>query len=468
MHHSVSVIIAFAAVCAIALPASSQPPQLNESAESSGHSHDTVTWDDGATRDFVIHESCNASETIQLRKGLADAVSLANHAKQHILRWGNSSEHYQKYFGAAPSGEAIGYYEKVINGDRGNALFRCDNPDGNCQLPEWGGHWRGENATGETVICPLSYETRRPLEELCAIGYTVAESESNTYFGSDLLHRLYHMPAFGENYVEHFAEDYAGALELAKANATLTTHDSDTLQYFALDVYAYDIVVPGVGCPGTVPEASLSIEIPQTSNMAGTPAVETAGAQSPAAQATTIQTPAAEPPTPASSGTASAAVDVPPTTSDVRTFSAEDFPSSRPYQEGPQGTATSIIALSPGTESPLPTWKTINTLNMAFAPTAVRVAQGLGITTSSFLAGTLYTISTLAVPAILTASSSPSTMLAQWHNLFSKGIKMGPTLALVGAANYLYLAYGAYNSTNERALWKTYLGAAVGTVGIVP
>ncbi|KAI4287933.1 MAG: hypothetical protein L6R35_002805 [Caloplaca aegaea] len=199
---------------------------------------------------------------MQLRKGLADAVALADHAKAHILRWGNSSEHYRKYFGNAPSGEAIGYYEKVINGDKGNALFRCDNPDGNCDQPEWGGHWRGENATDETVICPLSYATRRPLEQLCALGYTVAESESNTYFGSDLLHRLYHMPAFGENYVEHFAEDYAGALELAETNETYTTHDSDTLQYFALDVYAYDIVVPGIGCPGGESAPSSATETP--------------------------------------------------------------------------------------------------------------------------------------------------------------------------------------------------------------
>ncbi|KAL8747911.1 MAG: hypothetical protein Q9184_007537 [Pyrenodesmia sp. 2 TL-2023] len=90
------------------------------------------------------------------------------------------------------------------------------------------------------------------------MGYTVAEGETNTYFGSDLLHRLYHIPAFGENYVEHFAEDYAEVLELAKTNETYATHDSDTLQYFALDVYAFDIVVPGIGCPRTVPEAANS------------------------------------------------------------------------------------------------------------------------------------------------------------------------------------------------------------------
>lgn len=132
---------------------------------------------------------------------------------------------------------------------------------------EWGGHWRGDNATDETVICDLSYETRRPLEQLCAFGYTVAGSETNTYFGSDLIHRLFHMPAFGENYVEHFAENYAGALELARTNATFATHDSDILQYFALDVYAYDITIPGVGCPGT--------EGATTSTTSGTPAAAT-------------------------------------------------------------------------------------------------------------------------------------------------------------------------------------------------
>ncbi|KAL8975936.1 MAG: hypothetical protein Q9205_007964 [Flavoplaca limonia] len=265
MRCSVSIITAFAAVGTFALPAAVLPRQ-----HSDDHSHDAAAaaWDEGATHDFVIHESCNSTEMIQLRKGLADAVILADHAKHHILRYGNSSDHYRKYFGDAPSGEAIGHYERVINGDKGNALFRCDNPDGNCEQPEWGGHWRGENATNETVICPLSYSTRRPLEQLCAMGYTVAESESNTYFGSDLLHRLYHMPAFGENYVDHFAETYAEALELAQTNSSYATHDSDTLQYFALDVYAYDIAVPGVGCPGTVTVEASSMEEPASSAMA--------------------------------------------------------------------------------------------------------------------------------------------------------------------------------------------------------
>ena len=120
------------------------------------------------------------------------------------------------------------------------------------------------------MICDLSYSTRRPLEQLCGFGYTVAGSESNTYWGSDLIHRLYHMPAFGEAYIEHFTEDYAEVLEQAKTNATYATHDSDVLQYFALEVYAYDIAVPGVGCPGIVTEAISSAEATPASTVAHT------------------------------------------------------------------------------------------------------------------------------------------------------------------------------------------------------
>lgn len=92
------------------------------------------SWNQGATTEWQIHSSCNASEARQIRRGLAEAVELAGHASEHILRWGNSSEIYQKYFGDAPTGEAIGFLEKIATGDRGGALFRCDDPDGNCAL----------------------------------------------------------------------------------------------------------------------------------------------------------------------------------------------------------------------------------------------------------------------------------------------------------------------------------------------
>jgi activator of HSP90 ATPase len=85
---------------------------------------------------------------------------------------------------------------------------------------------------------------------MCALGYTIAGSETNTFWAADLLHRLFHMPSFGQNWIDHFADGYEEVVDQVLENATLSTHDSETLQYFALEVYAYDIAVPGEGCPG--------------------------------------------------------------------------------------------------------------------------------------------------------------------------------------------------------------------------
>lgn len=85
---------------------------------------------------------------------------------------------------------------------------------------------------------------------MCSQGYTVSESETNTFWAGDLLHRLYHMPAIGQGLVQHFADGYEGVLEMAGGNSTESVRDSETLQYFALEVYAYDVAIPGVGCVG--------------------------------------------------------------------------------------------------------------------------------------------------------------------------------------------------------------------------
>jgi hypothetical protein len=89
-------------------------------------------WDAGAVNEYFIHESCNSTQAAQIADGLKEAVELAEHAKKHILRWGNSSELYQKYFGNDPPYTAIGSYDVVVNGDKTGIIFRCDNPDGNC------------------------------------------------------------------------------------------------------------------------------------------------------------------------------------------------------------------------------------------------------------------------------------------------------------------------------------------------
>ncbi|GIC90936.1 major allergen Asp F2 [Aspergillus udagawae] len=229
-----------------ALPTSPSPV----SARANPHEPVFFSWDAGAVTSYPIHSSCNATQRRQIEAGLDEAIELARHAKAHILRWGNESEIYRKYFSNRPTMEAIGAYDVIVNGDKADVLFRCDNPDGNCALEGWGGHWRGENATHETVICDRSYTTRRSLLTMCSQGYTVAGSETNTFWAADLMHRLYHVPDVGQGRIEHFADGYDEVIALAKGNGTESTHDSEALQYFALEAYAFDIAVPGVGCAG--------------------------------------------------------------------------------------------------------------------------------------------------------------------------------------------------------------------------
>ncbi|KAF1810518.1 hypothetical protein P152DRAFT_491586, partial [Eremomyces bilateralis CBS 781.70] len=112
------------------------------------------------------------------------------------------------------------------------------------------GHWRGANATQESVICPLSCLNRLPLETVCGRGYTVAASPLNTYFAVDLLHRLFHAPQINEDTISRYSENYTDARVLARSGPTKSARDSEALQLFAIDIYAYDVAVPGAGCSG--------------------------------------------------------------------------------------------------------------------------------------------------------------------------------------------------------------------------
>jgi hypothetical protein len=91
-----------------------------------------TAWDSGAVPQFPIHASCNATQHQYIRNGLEETLTISRQARDHILRWGNSSAIYQKYFGNAPTGEPIGWFTKIVDGDKAGVLFRCDDPDQNC------------------------------------------------------------------------------------------------------------------------------------------------------------------------------------------------------------------------------------------------------------------------------------------------------------------------------------------------
>ena len=86
---------------------------------------------------------------------------------------------------------------------------------------------------------------------MCGHGYDVANGRSANYWAGDLVHRLYHTIPIGEGAVDHHADGYHGCLELAAGeNYTLAASNSATLSYFATEVYAFDISIPGEGCLG--------------------------------------------------------------------------------------------------------------------------------------------------------------------------------------------------------------------------
>jgi len=240
------------------VPRGQATPTLSAPKES-GTPNKIYDWSDGWKASFSIHQSCNSSLRAQLQQGLDETVQLAQHARDHLLRWGNHSEFTQKYFGNGSTATPIGWYDRIVAADKTGMLFRCDDPDRNCETQKnWAGHWRGSNATTETVICPLSFQARRPLSSVCNLGYTVAESKLNTYWATDLMHRLLHVPTVSEGIVDHYADNYTSVVELAKSKSEKSGIDSNALQFFAIDVWAYDIAAPGVGCTGKPPKAELS------------------------------------------------------------------------------------------------------------------------------------------------------------------------------------------------------------------
>ncbi|WWC90932.1 uncharacterized protein L201_005870 [Kwoniella dendrophila CBS 6074] len=202
--------------------------------------------------DVTIHESCNSTQRRMLEKALADTWEVATFAQEYVVTNGAQDPVFQKYFGTKPEAfsTVAGVWETLLTSNKEGVLLRCDNIDGNCGQVGWRGHWRGDNATSETVICDASYTDRYFNEYFCMNGYTVAGSPLGTHWSIDLIHRMFHVPTNTNGLVGHYSEDYASALELAEHNSTYSPIDSDALQAFAAHVYAVEVAKGGDACVG--------------------------------------------------------------------------------------------------------------------------------------------------------------------------------------------------------------------------
>lgn len=78
------------------------------------------SWSTPADReivaDFPIHQSCNQSQQLQLRRGFFDMKRLLREAADHILLHGNQSELFTVYFGAdANPATPLGIFERILS-----------------------------------------------------------------------------------------------------------------------------------------------------------------------------------------------------------------------------------------------------------------------------------------------------------------------------------------------------------------
>ncbi|TYJ58346.1 hypothetical protein B9479_000892 [Cryptococcus floricola] len=235
------------------------------------------------TSDIEVHSSCNATQRRMLQKALSDTYEVASFAKEYITTNGGDDPIFQQYFGTDTGSytQVIGIWDAFLTSNKQGVLLRCDNPDGNCGQDGWRGHWRGDNATSETVICDLSYTDRLFNENFCMFG-----------------HRFFHIPAVTNGKVDHYAEDYTGILELAEHNSTYATVDSNALQYFAArkslllfietHVYALEVAKGGDACIGKVAESSSSktSSLATSASWTGSSVPDASSSSTPAASST--------------------------------------------------------------------------------------------------------------------------------------------------------------------------------------
>ncbi|TKY88466.1 hypothetical protein EX895_002454 [Sporisorium graminicola] len=241
-----------------------------------------LTAESQTDSDWKIHESCNGTQRAQIGRGIEEMKQLAHNSINHLLNY-PGDEFFIKYFGAdADPAPVIGYYTQLVYGNKGNALLRCDDPDDNCRLPEWNGHWRGNNATAETVICELSYTSRRPLEKVCAQGFQLGTDNPSLYFGADLMHRAFHVPEFVHEKIHHYADSYAACIELAQTNSTAAVQNQHSLQYFALDVYSRKLTK--WGCVGEIAESKDDAHAHGAASSSAAPSPSASATSSSAAQ----------------------------------------------------------------------------------------------------------------------------------------------------------------------------------------
>lgn len=124
------------AALSVLVPAAAASPLGVRSATAPSSTAVPYDFASGAVISYPIHHSCNVTLRRQLERALDEMVELATHAKEHILLQGQDSPFVKRYFGNYSTAQAIGWYERVASANKIDVLFRCDDPDRNCETQE--------------------------------------------------------------------------------------------------------------------------------------------------------------------------------------------------------------------------------------------------------------------------------------------------------------------------------------------
>ncbi|KAJ5894974.1 hypothetical protein N7495_006665 [Penicillium taxi] len=114
---------------------------------------------------------------------------------------------------------------------------------------------------------------------------------------------------------------------------------------------------------------------------------------------------------------------------------------------------------------------------MAPFPLGLQLAQSIGVGGALWLSGTIASVSTITMPALLQAQGEQiitvTTLAQQWSCLYATGKARAPPIAVTVAASFLYMAWsvraGTHFFKNARVSRSAlYSVAACFVVGIVP
>lgn len=139
--------------------------------------------------DVEIHSSCNTTQRRMLERAFDDFGEITQFARDYVQTNGAKDPVFGLYFGKEPEAypAVIGAYQALLSSNKKGVVFRCDDVDGNCHQDGWRGHWRGDNATQETVICDASYTDRRFNTEFCMYGFQLINDDPSVYWSIDLM-----------------------------------------------------------------------------------------------------------------------------------------------------------------------------------------------------------------------------------------------------------------------------------------